>query len=122
MIKVSVLYLHSDGCRFDFGYYCNRHMPMVKERLGDACQGIAVDQGISGDAPGSQPHCIAMGHLFFESVDAFQNAFAPHAEAIMGDIPNYTDIQPVIQVSEVLINARRSETGPFHLHLSGGTA
>jgi len=34
-------------------------------------------------------------------VDAFQKAFGPHADAIMGDIPNYTDIQPVIQLNEV---------------------
>ena len=30
-----------------------------------------------------------MGHLLFDSVEAFQEAFAPHAQAIVGDIPNY---------------------------------
>ena len=35
------------------------------------------------------------------STDAFETAFAPHAQAIMGDIPNYTNIQPTIQISEV---------------------
>jgi len=122
MIKVSVLYPYTDGCRFDVAYYCNRHMPMVKERLGDACQGIAVDHGISGEAAGSAPYFIAMAHLFFDTVEAFQSAFGPHGPEIMNDIPNYTDVAPVIQISEVLINARRSETGPFHLHLSDGTA
>jgi len=34
-------------------------------------------------------------------VEAFQNAFAPHAAEILADIPNYTTIQPVIQFSEV---------------------
>ncbi|AYH41863.1 EthD family reductase [Azoarcus sp. DN11] len=122
MIKVSVLYPYSDGFRFDLDYYCKRHMPMVKDRLGEACRGIAVDRGLSGEAAGSAPQNVAMAHLFFDSVEAFQNAFAPHAEAIMADIPNYTDIQPVIQISEVLINARRSETGPFHLHEPGRDA
>jgi uncharacterized protein (TIGR02118 family) len=42
-----------------------------------------------------------MAHLSFESVEAFQAAFGPHAEAIMGDIPNYTDISPAIQISTV---------------------
>ena len=42
-----------------------------------------------------------MGHLYFDSVEAFQAAFGPHAETILADIPNYTNIQPVIQVSEV---------------------
>ena len=34
---------------------------------------------------------------------AFQTAFGPHAGALMEDIPNYTDIQPTIQISEVKI-------------------
>ena len=116
MIKVSVMYPHQPGFRFDFDYYCNKHMVMVKDRLGDACQGIAVDKGISGDPPGAAPAFVAMAHLFFESTEAFQKAFAPHAEAILSDIPNYTSLKPIIQLSEVLINARRSDTGPFHLH------
>jgi uncharacterized protein (TIGR02118 family) len=42
-----------------------------------------------------------MGHLYFGSVAEFQAAFGPHTTAIMADVPNYTNIQPVIQVSEV---------------------
>lgn len=42
-----------------------------------------------------------MAHLCFDSVDAFQSAFAPHAQTIMGDIPNYADIEPIIQINEV---------------------
>jgi uncharacterized protein (TIGR02118 family) len=44
-----------------------------------------------------------MGHLYFDSATDFQAAFGPHADAIMADIPNYTDIQPTIQISEVRI-------------------
>lgn len=117
MIKVTVLYPNTDGCRFDFEYYCSRHMPMVRDKLGDACRGIAVERGLSGDTPGSSPRYIAMAHLFFDSVEAFQNAFGPHADEIMSDIPNYTDVAPVLEIGEVLINARRSDAGPFHLHL-----
>lgn len=122
MIKVSVLYPNTEDCRFDFAYYCDQHMPTLREKLGDACHGIAVDRGISGDAPGSRAPYVAMAHLFFESVEAFQNAFAPHAEATMNDIPNYTNVEPVLQFSEVLINARQSDIGPFHLHLTAGSA
>lgn len=122
VIKVSVYYPYSPDNRFDFTYYCNQHMPMVKDRLGDACQGINVDRGISGEEPGSEPLYAAVCHLFFNSIEEFAAALAPHEQEIMGDIPNYTDIKPVIQLSEVLINARRSETGPFHLHLPDTTA
>jgi len=42
-----------------------------------------------------------MAHLLFDSVQAFQGAFGPHADSIMADILNYTDIQPILQISEV---------------------
>ena len=103
MIKVSVLYPNKAGGRFDIAYYCAKHIPMVQQKLGAACKGVAVEHGIGGGTPGSQPAFIAIGHLLFDSVAAFQAAFAPHAQAIMGDIPNYTDLQPTIQVSEVKI-------------------
>ena len=37
MIKVSVLYPNKPGARFDHEYYRSRHMPLLKERMGDAC-------------------------------------------------------------------------------------
>jgi uncharacterized protein (TIGR02118 family) len=76
---------------------------MVREKLGSALKGVAVEQGLAGAQPGSKATFIAMGHLLFESVEVFQGAFGPQAEAIMKDVPNYTDVQPTIQISEVKI-------------------
>ena len=101
LIKVSVLYPNTAGCRFDMNYYLNRHMPMVQQKLGPACKRMAVEEGIAGGAPGAPATYVAMGHLYFDSTDAFQTAFAPHAQAILADIPNYTNTQPTIQISEV---------------------
>ena len=101
MIKVSVLYPGGAGSTFNMGHYLDRHIPMVRAKLGAACKSAAVEQGVGGATPGSAPAFSAMGHLYFESVEAFRAAFGPHAGAIMGDIPNYTNVQPTIQVSEV---------------------
>ncbi len=103
MIKVSVLYPKTDSSSFDMDYYCNSHMPMVQEKLGAALKKIAVEGGLGGGAPDSPPLYAAMGHLYFDSVEDFQSSFGPHAEAIMADIPNYTDVAPVVQVSDVHI-------------------
>jgi len=51
--------------------------------------------------PGSPPIYVAMGHILFDSVEEFQRAIEPHMEAILADIPNYTDILPAVQISEV---------------------
>jgi uncharacterized protein (TIGR02118 family) len=101
VIKVSVLYPNSAGCKFDMGYYLTKHMPMVQQKLGAACKRMAVEEGIAGGAPGAPATYVAMGHLYFDTTDAFQAAFAPHAQAILADIPNYTNTQPMIQISEV---------------------
>ena len=103
MIKVTVFYPNTEGKNFDMDYYCNKHIPMVQEKLGEALKRVAVEEGLGGADPGSPATYIAMGHLYFDSVEAFQTAFGPHAKEIMGDTPNYTDIQPSIQVSEVKI-------------------
>ena len=116
MIKVSVLYKNSEDCRFDMDYYCKEHIPMLLDKLGDACKGVAVDEGVAGDEPESPPPFVASIHLFFETVEDFQNAFGPHADVILADVPNYTDAEMVVQINKVLINATRSETGELHLH------
>ena len=101
MIKVSVLYPNAAGSHFDMAYYLSKHIPMVQQKLGRALKGASVEHGLGGMQPGSPPAYTAMGHLLFDSVEAFQQSFAPHAQAIVGDIPNYTNTQPTIQVSEV---------------------
>lgn len=101
MIKVSVMYPGGKGSNFNIDYYCKSHMPMVKQKLGAALKSMAVEQGLAGGEPGAPPTYLALGHLYFDSVDAFQAAFGPHAQSIMADIPNYTNTKPVIQISEV---------------------
>ena len=101
MIKVSVMYPNDEGSRFDIDDYCGRHMALVREKLGTACTRIAVDHGLGGGAPGSRPTYVAIGHLYFESLDVFQAAFGPHADAIMADLANFTNNQPTIQISDV---------------------
>jgi uncharacterized protein (TIGR02118 family) len=103
MIKVSVMYPNTPGARFDHEYYRDKHMPLVKARMGDACKSYTVDKGLAGGAPGAPATYVGMCHIFCDSVEAFQAGFGPHAEEIMADIPNYTDQIPVIQISDVVV-------------------
>jgi uncharacterized protein (TIGR02118 family) len=101
MIKISVLYPNGEGHVFDMNYYLAKHIPLVRRLSGAALRKVEVEEGVGGLTEGSPPAYLAMGHLFFESVQAFQAAFTPHAAAIAGDIRNYTNTQPTIQISEV---------------------
>jgi len=103
MIKVTVLYPNGPDARFDMKYYVTHHLPMVRDKCAPVCRSIAAEGGLAGGEPGSQAPYIAIGHLTFDSLPAFQQAFGPNAAAIMADIPNYTDIRPTIQISEVKV-------------------
>jgi uncharacterized protein (TIGR02118 family) len=103
MIKVSVMYANKPGARFDHAYYRDKHMPLVKARMGEACNFYTVDKGLAGGAPGEPVTYVAMCHIYCDSVEAFQAGFGPHAEEILGDIPNYTDLVPIVQISEVVV-------------------
>lgn len=103
MIKFSVMYPATPGARFDHDYYRDQHMPLLARLMGDACKRYTIDKGVAGGAPGQPPTYVAMCHVYAESVEAFMAAFGPHAKAIMADVPNYTDIKPVAQISEVVL-------------------
>jgi uncharacterized protein (TIGR02118 family) len=103
MIKVSVMYPNTRGARFNHEYYRDKHMPLVKARMGEKCKHYTVDKGIAGGTPDAPATYIAMCHLFCDSVESFQAGFGPHAKEIMADIPKYTDLSPVIQISEVVV-------------------
>jgi uncharacterized protein (TIGR02118 family) len=101
MIKVTVFYANGEDKYFDSAYYCEKHMTMVQGRCGSALKGIAVEYGMSGMAPGSPALFLAMGHLYFETMEAFQSSCLPHLNEFVADVPNYTNIEPSLQISEV---------------------
>jgi uncharacterized protein (TIGR02118 family) len=104
MIKISILYPNNG--KFDMNYYLNTHMPRSIELLskGKGYGGVSVERGLGGATPGSAPGFVALCHYVFDSSDNFMAAFLPHAAELQGDMPNYTDIEPVIQFSEIAIN------------------
>jgi uncharacterized protein (TIGR02118 family) len=104
MIKLSIFYPNIEGKKFDKDYYLDVHMPLSIKLQGDAVKHVEVDFGFSGGMPDSKPPYVVVCHFLYDSFEAFQQAFMPHAETLMNDITNYTDIETVIQFSEVKIS------------------
>ncbi len=102
MIKVTVLYANSDGKKFDMDYYSNTDMPLVANLLGDALKLIAIDKGISDGTPDGPIPYLANGYLYFDTLADYQNSFPQNSNKIVCDIPNFTNIKPIIQYSEVI--------------------
>ena len=106
MVRISIFYPNKPDGRFDMAYYLETHMPASIERLsaGKGYQGVSVERGIGGGAPDAPPTYVAMCHYLFDTVADFMAAFGAHAAFLQGDMPNYTDIEPVIQLSELVIS------------------
>jgi uncharacterized protein (TIGR02118 family) len=104
MIRVSILYPHSENVHFDWSYYVQRHMPLSIRLLSAHAgySGVSVARGLSGASPGSKPDFVAECHYTFTGIDEFVAAFTPHASVLEGDISNYTNAPALIQFSEVI--------------------
>ena len=103
MIRVSLLYPNQPGSTFDQNYFANKHIPMAKQRLETlGLVRLEIDRGISAADPDSAAPFVAVEHLTFNSVDEVHEAFKAVGREVMGDIPNYTDIKPQVQISEIV--------------------
>jgi uncharacterized protein (TIGR02118 family) len=102
MYKVSVMYPNKEGARFDLEYYRTTHMQLVQTCLQPfGLVRTEVENGISGGGDQPAPY-ICIGSLFFDSMDGYDRGIAATGKELRGDIPNFTDIEPVRQVSQIL--------------------
>lgn len=101
MATMSVIYPRRSGATFDYEYYEQTHLPLVTSRWRDAgLVGAEALRGIS--APdGSEAPFLAIALIHFQSPEHLSQAVTgEHAAEIIGDIANFTNIQPVLQVNE----------------------
>ena len=102
MFRVSVMYPNQEGASFDFDYYKTTHMEMVQRKLKPfGLIRTEVDKGISGGGGQPAPY-ICVGHLYFESQQGYDKGIAEAGPALRGDIPNFTNLTPARQISEIL--------------------
>jgi len=101
MFCASVAYPVQEGGRFDFEYFSTHHIPMFVRFLGNNCVRYEVHKYLA--SPGAPaPTYLGAAYMWLQSGEAFGAALAQHGDAIYGDIPRFTDIEPVRQWSEVV--------------------
>lgn len=102
MVIVLVMYPLKPESRFDLQYYTATHMPLVRARWAPyGLQEATVLKGLPGPG-GAAPAYGYTAVLRFGSLAGLQDALAKHGREVMGDIPNFSDVQPVIQTNEVV--------------------
>jgi uncharacterized protein (TIGR02118 family) len=97
MIRVLVLYPRVDGKKFDFDYYKNHHMQLVKEKLNPVS--VEIDSGVSSNGKAS-PY-IAVSHMVFNSLEHLMAGYSTYAKELNEDKLKFTDIDIITQISEI---------------------
>lgn len=101
MFKVAILYPNGEEKTFDMDYYEKTHMPMLAGILGKNLKFYEIDKGISGRTPTDKVPFVTIGYFYCYDIVAYNKAIAQNRDAIIADIKKYTNIQPVIQISEI---------------------
>jgi uncharacterized protein (TIGR02118 family) len=86
------MYPKSEGATFDMDYYKTTHMAIVDETIKPVKW--EIDGGLDG------PY-LAIGHLFFDSMESMGAAMG-NGGAAMADVPNFTNAEAALQISEVV--------------------
>ena len=101
MFKVAILYPNGEDKTFDMDYYEKKHMPMVAGFLGKNLRFYEIDKGIAGRTPNDKVPFVAIGYFYISDVAEYNKAIGQNIDAIINDIKKYTNIQPVVQISEI---------------------
>lgn len=101
MFKVEILYPNGENKTFDMDYYEKKHMPMVAGFLRQNLKFYEIDKGISGRTSTDEVPFVAIGSFYINDVAEYNKAIGQNIDAIIGDFKNYTNIRPVIQISEI---------------------
>ena len=100
MVVVTVMYRNGPDASFDESFYLQKHLPVVRERWSElGLKQSDVLKGI-GQPDGTPPAYRMMALLTFGSLQDFRNAGKAHGREIFADIPNFTNVQPVVQINE----------------------
>lgn len=102
MIRVTVSYPPHEGCQFDHAYYQSTHAQLIRDRLdAHGLVKLEIDQTLP-DPSGKLPASVAAAHMFFNDASAFKAAMGVEGKVLGADRTNYTDIIPVVVISQVI--------------------
>jgi len=97
MIRIAALYPNTEGSRFDGSYYTGQHTAFARGLLDPhGLQAISTSLGIAS-MDGGPPPFWAISEMQFASREAFDAAMAACGEQLFADLPNYTDVAPILQ-------------------------
>jgi uncharacterized protein (TIGR02118 family) len=102
MVTLSIAYPYAADARFDADYFTGTHIPLCRDVWGDAVTGVTVHLAVAGLT--GDPAFAAIAQVEFASMEAFQQAIGlPRNAEVQDDVPNYSSVAPLVQLSRKAI-------------------
>ena len=112
-VTLSMQYPAESGSSFDWDYFLNHHIPLIETALDvEGTDRMEVALGLSGAAPGEAATYQAVLLVDFDSITAFYHRWRQEQHRIMGDIVNFTNTRPQVQLSEVIARPSAKADAP----------
>jgi len=101
MIRITTTYKNGSDAQFNFEYYLESHMRLSKELLGEfGMLSFEIErclQTMTGDVP----DYVCITHVDFDDKERLLEGLERHGAELQEDFPNYTNIEPEVQICEV---------------------
>src|SRR5215510_7252744 len=98
---ITILYPAKDNDAFDFEFYLRRHVPLIKDILGDRMHRLEVRKGASAQGGGA-PTYICVISIWIADWPAYEKVIAARASELIAEVPLFTKVMPLIQIDEVI--------------------
>ncbi len=98
---ITVLYPSGPDAKFDFAYYQSHHIPLIMRLYGKGVAKMEIRRTVSTPDASPAPY-LAVINIWVGSDKAFDDATAKHAKELIDDVPNFTNMKPVILNGEVV--------------------
>jgi uncharacterized protein (TIGR02118 family) len=99
---ITVLYEPVEGSTFDLDYYMATHMPLVDEKFKPfGLRSWRVLKGV-GTPFGGEAKFGIIANLEFDTAQQFKDAVAAEGGPVFGDVPNFTNITPIVVIGDLV--------------------
>lgn len=99
---INILYPAKDNDGFDFKFYLDRHVPLIKDILGKSLHRIEVRKGASDQHGTGAPNYTCVISIWIADWPAYEKALAARAPELIAEVPLFTKVMPQIQTDEVI--------------------
>ncbi len=98
---ITVMYENVADATFDLDYYLTKHMPLVDEKFKPfGIKGWRVLKAVG--APFGEPMYSIIATLEFDTPEQFKAAVAAEGGPVFGDVPNFSNKEPVVVIGDVV--------------------